>query len=47
MYNKGMNLVLFDFDGRGTKETMEDIIKNKTYSMGHAFVLKFMLEGMI
>lgn len=47
MYNEGIDLVLWDFDGRGTKETMEEIITNNTYSLGHAFVLKFMLEGKI
>lgn len=45
IYDDGVDLVLFDFDGRRTKETMEEVVTNNTYSMGHAFVLKWMLEG--
>lgn len=47
LYDSGENLVMWDFDGYETNLEMEEIINNTKHSMGHAFVLKWMLEGKI
>lgn len=43
----GIDLVLWDFDGRNTKESMDEIINNPYKKCGHGFVIKMMLLGMI
>lgn len=47
VYNDSDELTLWDFDGRGTEESVEEIINNKNKKMGHAFILKWMLEGKV
>lgn len=44
VYNNVEQLVLWDFDGRDTEESVEEIIMNKNKPMGHAFVLKWILQ---
>lgn len=40
-----MDIVLWDFDGYETKNSQAQIMNDKNQNMGHAFVLKWMLEG--
>jgi hypothetical protein len=44
MYEAGMDLVLRDWDGRNTTETMTEVLNNPKRIMGHAFVLKMLIE---
>lgn len=50
MCENGGEIVLFDFDGYDNERfnmTMDEVVNNPKKKMGHAFVLKMMLEGMI
>lgn len=50
MYEEGKDITLFDFDGYDNTRfnlNMEQVLNNPNKKMGHAFVLKMMLEGMI
>ena len=47
LYKNDINIVLWDFDGYSTTKSMEEIISDPSRSMGHCFVLKWMLEGLI
>lgn len=50
MCENNEEIVLFDFDGYDNERfnmSMEEVINNPNKKMGHAFVLKMMLEGMI
>lgn len=43
LVDSGEDIVLWDFDGRVTSQTMEEVINDPTASLGHAFVIKMML----
>lgn len=45
LYHSEKLLVLRDWDGRNTKETLTEVLKNPYKKMGHAFVLKMLLTG--
>lgn len=45
--SNGFDLVLWDFDGYESSDSMEHIINDEKRPMGHCFVLKWMLEGRI
>jgi hypothetical protein len=47
LHENGINLVLWDFDGYSTTNSMEEIILDPKKKMGHCFVLKWMLEGLL
>lgn len=47
MYDKGEDLILWDFNGRITSETNKEMILNPSKPLGHGFVLKLMLEGLL
>lgn len=47
MYESGDHLILWDFDGRLTDETNREIIENPNKPLGHGFVIKMMLEGLL
>ena len=43
----GEDLILWDYDGRVTTENMTEIINNPNRSLGHSFVIRYMLENNI
>lgn len=45
MYESGEDLILRDWDGRKTTETMDQVLNNPSKKMGHAFILKMLLEN--
>jgi hypothetical protein len=44
LHKEGHHLFLRDWDGRRTDETMTEVLNNPRRKMGHAFVLKMLLE---
>lgn len=47
LVDNGEDIVLWDFDGRVTNQTMDEVINDPTASLGHAFVIKMMLLEML
>lgn len=47
MYDAGENIILFDFDGYISDDSMKSIILNPNRSLGHSFVIKMMLMDLI
>lgn len=47
IYDSGDEIILFDFDGRITDESLEEIVLNPNKPLGHCFVIKMILKGLI
>lgn len=47
LHSQGVDLVLWDFDGRHTTQTMDVVLNDPSKPCGHGFVLKMMLEDLI
>lgn len=45
LYQSEKLLVLRDWDGRNTNESLTEVLNNPAKKMGHAFVLKMLLTG--
>lgn len=47
IHDSGEDLILWDYDGRVTSESMKEVILNPDKPLGHSFVIKMMLENLI
>jgi hypothetical protein len=47
LHKDNVDIILWDFDGRYTDQTLDEILNDPSKPCGHGFVLKMMLEDFI